>query len=439
MLAISRFLLFDFIDGTVEGTSVYYPDIYIEHDHTYYGNGCPNVWDGSKPDEGYGGSDKACETRVQKTNDDEDLEIGTYYNLQAASSGSGAPITTENANIPDSFCPLGWQLPYGGTGGDYYDKSKSWIYLLSAYNFTGSMAGSNGFRSYPLSYLYTGLYVATVGRLFNQRIYGYYWTSTITGGNSGRTQRVWNVNLQQSSESKSSTTPFRCNFIDGTVASVYVHGDDEKSLVQYAHDNELLDGSYFGMGCPNGWGPEGMDGSDIPCTATGRIVKDGDDEDQKNGTYYNYQAATVGAGGAMTTINTNSPDTFCPLGWQLPYGGTDGEYYDKSRSYLFLYTTYNIAINNGDAQSARKIIQYPFSNIYGGYSYWKTGRLYEQNNFAILWTSTNAYGPTSAYWFVVGKTQDYVGSIQKQRGNNIRCDCGISILNQVANSIILKI
>ena len=195
----------------MEGTNINYPDTNLAHDHTYYGNGCPNVWDGSKPDEGYGDSDKACETRVQKTNDDEDLEIGTYYNLQAASSGSGAPITTENANIPDSFCPLGWQLPYGGTGGDYYDKSKSWIYLLSAYNFTGSKAGSNGFRSYPLSHLYTGLYVMAVGRLFNQLIYGYYWTSTITGGNSGRTQRVWNVNLQQSSESKGSTTPFRCN------------------------------------------------------------------------------------------------------------------------------------------------------------------------------------------------------------------------------------
>ncbi|MBR2600722.1 hypothetical protein IKE07_01105, partial [Candidatus Saccharibacteria bacterium] len=53
--------------------------------------------------------------------------------------------------------------------------------------------------------------------------------------------------------------------------------------------------TYIGNGCSGG------DGSITPCET--RIVKTADDEDQKNGTYYNFQAGTSGAGAAVTTDN----------------------------------------------------------------------------------------------------------------------------------------
>ena len=150
------------------------------------------------------------------------------------------------------------------------------------------------------------------------------------------------------------------------------------------------------MGCSNGWGTSGEGGSDIPCVATGRIVKDGNNEDQKNGTYYHYQAASVGTGSAITTNNANVPDTFCPLGWQLPYSGTAGEYYNQSRSWKYLLDSYGITYDNGNVTEATKIKSYPFSYVYSGRYVWHTGRLYVQGNnghywFSTVFSSTNAY------------------------------------------------
>ena len=39
--------------------------------------------------------------------------------------------------------------------------------------------GSLGARSYPLSYVYSGYYYWATGRLYNQTLNGYYWSSSI--------------------------------------------------------------------------------------------------------------------------------------------------------------------------------------------------------------------------------------------------------------------
>ena len=170
----------------MEGTDVeQYKDEYKDNDHTYYGNGCPNDWVNEPPL--YGGSTKSCNKRVIGTNDGENQKIGTYYNFQAATDGIGGAITTNNTNSPDTFCPLGWQLPYGGSGGDYYDQSKSWSYLYGLYNILDHTTGSATLRSYPFSYIYSGYYYWIIGVLYLQELGTRMWPLTVyNNGNSYR-------------------------------------------------------------------------------------------------------------------------------------------------------------------------------------------------------------------------------------------------------------
>ena len=187
-------------------------------------------------------------------------------------------------------------------------------------------------------------------------------------------------------------------------------------LTVYKDTNVSHDHTYIGNGCPGG------DGSITPCET--RIVKTADNENQRNGTYYNFQAATVGAGGAITTDNTDSSDTFCPLGWQLPYSGTGGDYYNKSRSWNKLFTEYNIAFGDGTATDATKIKSYPFSYVYSGRYYWVTGRLYNQSGngyylSSAVVSSTNAYGLNTWSLIVRPANRD-----NKANGFALRCvDC----------------
>ena len=149
-----------------------------------------------------------------------------------------------------------------------------------------------------------------------------------------------------------------------------------------ADTNATHDHTYYGNGCP---AKEG--GNSESCTT--RIVKDGDSEDQKNGTYFTFQAATTGTGGSMPTINSNSPDTFCPLGWQLPYSGTGGDYYDQSRSWNYLFGIYGITTGeNVPPSEAIKARIFPFSYIFSGYFTGDGGKLYGQGGVGTLWTST---------------------------------------------------
>ena len=221
MLVFSRY----FIDGTVASAYVsgdptksleQYKFDSSARDITYYGTGCDNQWDQEKADEGYGGSDIPCSTRIVADADSEDQKNGTYYHYQAATSGSGSVQTADNINIPDTFCPLGWQLPYSGTGGDYYDKSRSWKYLFTRYGIGNNNAGSTAFKKYPLSYINAGEYAAYVGRLFGQKsnsFYGNgrYWSLTIKTWNAYGINTWLNALYESDAMYKGHGLPLRCN------------------------------------------------------------------------------------------------------------------------------------------------------------------------------------------------------------------------------------
>ena len=159
---------------------------------------------------------------------------------------------------------------------------------------------------------------------------------------------------------------------------------DPADLTVYIDTNPSHDLSYYGNGCNVGWGTDGSAISHTPCST--RLVTTVDDETQKNGTLYHFQAATAGAGGSISTGNTNSPDTFCPLGWQLPYSGTGGDYYDKSKSWRYLFTIYNY---NDDTQGRIGAMSYPLSYIQAGSFDGVRGGIYGQDNGAYYISETN--------------------------------------------------
>ena len=185
-----------------------YNDYNVEHDHTYHGNGCPNGWG----TDGDGGSITPCSTNILKTGDNEDQYSGTNYNFQAATAGTGGPIETDNTNSSDTFCPLGWQLPYGGTGGDYYNKSRSWRYLISEYNIPSDTTGQVIVRSYPFSYVYTGYFYWGKGRLYSQGDRGSYWPSTINSSTGAYLLNTWPTGVDPAATgSKAVGVALRCD------------------------------------------------------------------------------------------------------------------------------------------------------------------------------------------------------------------------------------
>ena len=202
----------------MEGTNIHVVDDRVGHDYTYYGNGCP----GEAAD---GGSTKACSTRIIATHDGENLNGGTYYNFHAVSSGNAVTTATENANTPDTFCPLGWQLPYSGTGGDYYDKSRSWRLLFTTYsiNFnTGTHADAVIIKSYPFSNVYSGDFNWETGRLYGQTIDGIFWPSTIQSASGVyRMSTGWGGIRTDGLDSKNAGFAIRC--VDIREKSLYDH------------------------------------------------------------------------------------------------------------------------------------------------------------------------------------------------------------------------
>ena len=173
-----------------------YKDSTMEHNHTYYGNGCS----------GTQGSGTSCSTGIIQTFDNEDQKMGAFYNYQASTSDTGASIATKNMSVPDTFCPLGWQLPYSGTGGDYYDMSKTWKGLFDIYGYTDSTARK--VQSYPLSYVLSGYISYPDGLLYFFTGTGLYWAGDVRGPNVAHRLNTWSSGLRPVEESHGKTLGF---------------------------------------------------------------------------------------------------------------------------------------------------------------------------------------------------------------------------------------
>ena len=213
------------------GTDVYqYKDATnVTTAKTYYGNGCPNATEEE-------GSRISCSNRTVQTFDEETQKIGTYYNFSAASSESGTSSPNDETNAPDTFCPLGWQLPYSGTGGDYYDKSRSWNYLFGLYNYSDGRV----LQLYPLSYVRSGTYYWGSGILYGQGVAAQLWSLTYV-----QNKAFWLlfgdwVNIRQDAVGKLNGRAIRC-VLD--ISNLTFHGIRETSL--YGHFCGEYDTGYY--------------------------------------------------------------------------------------------------------------------------------------------------------------------------------------------------
>ena len=187
-------------------------------------------------------------------------------------------------------------------------------------------------------------------------------------------------------------------------------------------ENVNHDRTYYGNGCTPSEYPQGSDGSPRACSS--RIATTADNENQKNGTYYKYIAATSGSGGDSTTVKYSVvPDTFCPLGWQLPYGGTGGDYYDKSKSFVFLLSSYGLEEEQGIySKKAAYVQSYPFSQTKGGFMRIQNGKLYEKqfSGSNISKTVENGYGYFPLNMYGSGDLQ-LRDAASKNTANAVRC------------------
>ena len=402
-----RLFLNSIIDGTVEGTDIHtgksMPD--WGNDGTYYGNGCPNSWNNDIPTT-YGGSDVSCSSRLIEANDGETQSIGTYYNYSAAVAGLSIQETVADTSAPNSFCPFGWQLPYRGTGGDYYEQSKYWDYLLSTYHLIlYDVADGIKFGLYPLSFVRSGFYRFNIAYLFDQGILGRYW-SPFTATQTFQGRRVdYGGTIGFVSDNKIDGDSIRCvySFIDGTVEGTNINKGTNWNNV------------YYGLGCTNGWdtniGAPSYGGSATSCSI--RNVNTVDNETQSIGTYYTYHTSTLGSIGSSTEDNANAPDTFCPLGWQMPYGGTGGNYYDKSKSWKYLVETiYQLSRTSGNV-----LQRYPFSIIRsGGYV---NGYLHFTNGLGRLNTST--ISSSAGYYLAMISGEYQISPVSRGEAYPLRC------------------
>ncbi len=196
-------MFLSFIDGTVEGTNI---NKGTNWNNVYYGLGCTNGWDTNIGAPSYGGSATSCSIRNVNTVDNETQSIGTYYTYHTSTLGSIGSLAEDNANAPDSFCPLGWQIPYGGTGGVYYDKSKSWKYLVETI-YQLSRTSGNVLQRYPFSIIRSGGYVN--GYLHFTNGLGRLNTSTISSS-AGYYLAMISGDYQIGSVSRGEAYPLRC-------------------------------------------------------------------------------------------------------------------------------------------------------------------------------------------------------------------------------------
>ena len=128
------------------------------------------------------------------------------------------------------------------------------------------------------------------------------------------------------------------------------------------------------------------------------------------GNYYQWNAATAGTGGSITS--TNATDSICPKGWQLPTSNNS-----NNGSFQYLMNAHSISSNT---TGSTKITQSPLYFNPSGYVY--SGSLWNAGNVGGYWSSTAGSNSSSAYslYFTSGRVGPS-GIYDRYFGQSVRC------------------
>ena len=128
------------------------------------------------------------------------------------------------------------------------------------------------------------------------------------------------------------------------------------------------------------------------------------------GNFYQWNAATAGTGGTITS--TNATDSICPKGWQLPTSNNS-----NSGSFQALMSAYSITSN---ADSTTRITQSPLYFHPSGYV--DSGSLWSAGNNGSYWSSTAKSSTSSAYYLSFNSGYVYPSnSYNRYYGRSVRC------------------
>ena len=270
-----------------------------------------------------------------------DSTVGTWYNY-AATSANSIKGTSNTDSAAQSLCPAGWRLPTGSEQADIASYKTDYAPITSGRYWNGSWGLSttglwwsstayDGTNRYDLRYTNNTLYsygpdAPRVAGFYIRCIYdtpiiymqdfsnmdaggmGINDFKTLTDSRDGQTYKVakladgniWmidNLNLNASTITATELDSTNTNLEPGETLAVNIF----KGWQTLSAISTYTNGQYIPVA--------GTDSTSLT----------------KNGTLYNYCAASAGTNCFSSNLS-NSASDICPKGWRLPTGGSTGEY-----------------------------------------------------------------------------------------------------------------
>ncbi len=430
---------------------------------------------------------------------------GVYYSWFAATAGTSTTTTAKYTEAPSSICPKGWRLPSGGIGDaaseDVKKKQYSYSYnkLLKDADISG-YKGSIKIRNAPYNFFLAGSVFK--GEISREEIYGQYWSSTAwndsasafylnVGTNNvgadiyigpsygysvrcvaARSDLDLITTMQEMTPQICKNTETGANrpLLDVRDGSTYVvqkledgncwmlqnlkltkEGIEAKGNSATLSSNNSnvasdstftmpttitsLSSSTFSSNSSYKTAPEVYNGSNN----TGATNASG--WQQGYGAYYNWYAATAGAGNGSITSNGQEAGgaegaSICPKGWRLPTSNksTSAEGYNHSFNHLIIDPTTNTQITSAKAWKAANYTNVALSLINASGAVFSDGffpaagrisgssLLDYVGSLGYYWSST-ASGNASAYYlyFGYGTIEPSYNNSERYIGMSVRC------------------
>ena len=148
--------------------------------------------------------------------------------------------------------------------------------------------------------------------------------------------------------------------------------------------------------------------------------------------YYSWDAATLGSGRSISTINQNAPYSICPKGWKLPTtydgSGTAAGATDFRKLMIALggsnsVQTYSSSTTPTGNTMYGKLIASPYNFLLAGY--YSSSSLYSGGSNGRYWSATSYSSETNARGLSFSSANVYsAGNSSRKNGHSVRCVFG---------------